>query len=257
MSHDVLELRPEAQVAPAAPQETATILSVIERAALDPRVDIDRLERLMQMHERSMERQAKAAYAAALAAMQPDLPVIAERGAIKNNAGKVQSTYALWADLNEAIKPVLARHGFALSFRTGQRDGKIVVTGILSHRDGHSEETTIDLPVDGSGSKNAVQAIGSSTSYGQRYTARALLNLTSRLAEDADDDGRAAGAGSVITDEQAGRIRELATVVKADVNKLLNYFRAESISDIAARDYERVIGMLEAKRQKEAAHADR
>ena len=231
--------------APMVVSESAAIIQVIERAAMNPAVDIDKMERLLQMQERIMERNARASYAAALAAMQPELPVIRERGGIKDRSGKVQSTYALWEDINEAIRPVLSRHGFALSFRTGELDGAITVTGVLSHRDGHSEETTMRLPLDTSGSKNGVQAVGSSVSYGKRYTAAALLNLTSTGE---DDDGRAAGQGGFITDDQADTIRALATEVRADVGRFLAYLQAESIADIPAKDFERAVKALEAKR---------
>jgi hypothetical protein len=43
---------------------------------------------------------------------------------------------------------------------------------------------------DASGNKNAVQALGSAISYGKRYTASALLNLTSHGE---DDDSFRAG----------------------------------------------------------------
>lgn len=166
------------------------MINVIERMLMNPDLDMDRVERMMALRERVEAKAAEVAFNEALAAMGPELPIVEERGEIRNSAGKVQSTYALWEDLNEAIKPVMARHGFALRFRTSIIDGKPAVTGILSHAAGHSDETTIVLPIDGSGSKNSVQAIGSSTSYGQRYTAKLLLNLTSRGA---DDDGRGAG----------------------------------------------------------------
>ncbi|MFZ3193814.1 MAG: ERF family protein, partial [Moraxellaceae bacterium] len=146
--------------------ESAAVIQMLERAVLNPDVDIEKMERLFAMRERMEATDAKRAYFAAMAEVQVELPAIAEKGGIKNNAGKVQSTYARWEDINEAIKPVLSRHGFALSFRTGQDNGQIVVTGILSHAQGHMEETTMRLPIDGSGSKNAVQSIGSSTSYG-------------------------------------------------------------------------------------------
>jgi hypothetical protein len=178
---------------PAPASEASAIIHMIERAATNPAVDIDKMERLLDMQERVMARHARVAYAAALAEMQPDLPIIAEKGEIVHS-GKLQSTYARWEDINEAIRPVLAKHGFALSFRTGRTDTQIIITGVLSHREGHSEETTMHLPVDTSGSKNAVQAVGSSTSYGKRYTAQALLNLTSRAKDDQDDDGEAGGA---------------------------------------------------------------
>jgi hypothetical protein len=214
--------------------QSAGLIAVIERAATNPEVDIDKMERLLQMHERIVERDSKAAYAAALATMAPALPSITERGSIKDRDKKVQSTYALWEDVNDAIKPVLAAHGFALSFRTGREDGQITVTGVLSHREGHSEETTITLPHDSSGSKNAVQAVGSSTSYGKRYTAGLLLNLTSRGE---DDDAQSGGSGAVITDDQADEIRKLIDSTGSRVAPFLTYIGAPSVADIPAAKY--------------------
>jgi hypothetical protein len=50
-----------------------------------------------------------------MAAMAGELPVIAENGAIRLGEETV-ATYALWEDLNDAIRPILHRWGFALSF---------------------------------------------------------------------------------------------------------------------------------------------
>lgn len=177
--------------------ESAAIFQIIERAARDPNVDIDKMQRLMEMHERVQASRAKSAFDSELALLQPKLPTIDEKGRIvvrdKIDKDKIiQSTsYALWEDINESIRPYLAEHGFALSFRTGlSADGRVTVTAILSHRDGHREETMMVLPHDSTGSKNAVQAVGSSTSYGKRYTACALLNITSRGE---DDDAKSTG----------------------------------------------------------------
>jgi hypothetical protein len=182
-------------VAPAA-SESAAILSVIERMAMNADIDPDRIERFIALKERMDKEAARKAFASALAECQSEIPAIEERGQIKygkKNADGEDTgpTYALWEDINETIRPILQRHGFALSFRTGQTpEGKISVTGILSHREGHYEDTTMVLMHDSSGAKNAVQAMGSSISYGKRYTAAALLNITSRGE---DDDGVAGG----------------------------------------------------------------
>ena len=223
--------------------ESAAIIQVIERAAMNPNVDIDKMERLLQMQERIMERQAKASYMAALAEMQPDLPEIPENG-----KGHGNIKYALWEDINELIKPVLGNHGFSLSFRTGQADGKIIVTGVLSHRDGHSEETTMHLPTDTSGSKNAVQAVGSSTSYGKRYTAQALLNLTSRGD---DDDGKAAGSKpdseATITEAQVKIIQELIEQGKLATDAFCKRWKIQSVTDVKAKSYNEVVHSLRAR----------
>jgi hypothetical protein len=183
--------------------------------------------------------------------MQPELPVITERGGIKDRSGNIQSTYALWEDVNAAIRPILQRHGFALSFKVRRTQEEIITTGILSHRSGHSEETELSLPTDSSGSKNAVQAVGSSTSYGKRYTAFALLNITS---SGEDDDGHAGGAAPTITQDQADTLTALMQEVGADKKRFLSYLRekgcrcGDTIESIPAADYSGVVKALEAKR---------
>ncbi len=169
--------------------DASAIIQVIERAARDPSVDIERMERLLAMHERLVAGQSKTAYMAALSRLQPKLPIVQERGSILNKAGGVQSRYAFWEDIIGIITPILASEGFSLSFRIGNANERVQVTGVLAHAQGHSEETPIDLPADISGNKNAVQAVASSVSYGKRYTAGALLNL--RTGE-IDDDGQGA-----------------------------------------------------------------
>jgi len=210
----------QGEIAPVPEQrsDSAALIQVIERAAMNPNVDIDKMERLLLMQERIMERNAKAAYSAALSRLQPDLPTIKRDGKIvitdkANRQNIIQSTpYALWEDINEAIKPKLAEHGFSLSFRCGTApDGKVTVTGVLAHCDGHQEETTMTLQHDSTGSKNAVQAVGSTISYGKRYTAGMLLNITSRAVPDADDDGNAAGGRKEPElDESVQRYLEMA-----------------------------------------------
>src|SRR3546814_18941852 len=105
------------------------------------------MERLLAMQERIVARQAEALFASALSEMQDELPSVGERG---DASGRY--TYALWEDINAAIKPVLKRHGFALSFRTDFTNG-IRVVGVLTHSGGHTEPTDSVLPADGSDNK--------------------------------------------------------------------------------------------------------
>lgn len=231
-----------AKLSPAPAGGESAILSIIERAARDPNVDIDKMERLMAMQERAIAQRAQAAFAAAFADMQPELPSIAERG-----KGHGTVTYALWEDINDAIKPVLAKHGFGLRFEVGRSCDRLTVTGVLMHRDGHSERTMMELPADTSGSKNAVQAVGSSTSYGKRYVASALLNLTSRLKEDRDDDARASGGPVCINDEQAEKLRTRLTENGGDIDRFLRFFKIECLPDLPAARFDEAMRMIEAR----------
>jgi hypothetical protein len=229
------------------PSEAATVLQVIERAASNPQVDIDKMERLLQMRERMRAQDAEAAYAAALARMQPELPIIGERGQIKNRDGGTQSKYALWEDIVGVITPIMSKHGFALSFRTGNTDKGVTVTGVLTHEAGHREETSLMLPIDTSGSKNAVQSVGSSTSYGKRYTASALLNL--RTGE-LDDDGQAGDRAATITEKQVADLDALLQEVGANKPAFLRYLKVDSLADILAKNYPAAVAAAEAKRNR-------
>ncbi|MBL7231443.1 MAG: single-stranded DNA-binding protein, partial [Pseudomonas sp.] len=135
MSTDIIMPESRRQVAAPAAMDTS-IMAVISRAASDPSCDINKLERLMEMHERMQAHSAKQLYDEALAQMQEEMPVIGERGGIKDKNGRIQSTYALWEDINEMIKPVMAKYGFALTFRTPRNERGIEVEGVLSHRAG-------------------------------------------------------------------------------------------------------------------------
>lgn len=175
------------QVAPVQ-NEGAAILSIIERAARDPAVDIAKMERLFEMQERMMQRSAKEQFFAALSRLQKDLPTIARKG-----KGHNEKKYARFEDIIEDIRPVLSQHGFSLTYRVQQDDKTMTTTGVLGHEQGHSEQTEMRLPQDLSGNKNPVQAWGSSASYGKRYVTLTLLGIAT---EDEDDDGAGALRGN-------------------------------------------------------------
>lgn len=227
--------------------ESVSLLQIIERAARDPSVDLDRMERLLLMHERLLANQAKVAYAEALARLQPTLPLLAERGEIKNNSGNVQSRYALWEDIVGVITPLLSAQGFALSFRTGNPDGKIRVTAVLTHSAGHNEDTSIDLPPDESGSKNKVQAVASSVSYGKRYTAGALLNFRSG---ELDDDAQSAGAPMLISEEQIKQLRALLKEANVNEADFLKSWNIPSLGEIPAFNFDFMADVLEKRKKR-------
>lgn len=218
---------------------------------------LDTLDRIVALRERVQASEAKSAFDRELAAMQPKLPTIdstgkviiyskADREAGKDVAGTatpMQSTaYATMADINDAIRPALAEYGFALSFRSGQvldgeHKGKILVTGILSHRDGHREEVTLPpLQYDASGSKNNVQALGSTLSYGRRYATLFLLNISSRAPIDMDDDGKKAGDPGTITAEESAELERELAVAGGNVKLFMEHFKVEAIAALPAKD---------------------
>lgn len=178
-------------------QETKAVLGIIERAATDPNVDIDKMERLLEMHERISARNAETAFYAAMSEMQTEIPIIAEDGLIK--AGTRETSYSTLENIVEIVKPIMKSHGFNVMFLTDTKDNVITITGLLSHKLGHKIQTSITLPADNSGAKNLVQQIGSSVSYGKRYVLCSLLNIATK---NEDDDGKNAIPSQTITKSQ-------------------------------------------------------
>lgn len=179
-----------------------SIMAVISRAAADPTCDIEKMERLLAMHERMQAKTAEQAFNAAMAQMQCEIPTVFE-AAVNLHTG---NAYATLDDISRIVKPIMQKHGFAITFKVENLDKAISVTGILMHRDGHREQTTMTLPADIGKGRNDVQAVGSSTTYGKRYVMSALLNITT--GETRDDDGQSSD-GSETADMRAQVVEDI------------------------------------------------
>jgi hypothetical protein len=69
---------------------------------------------------------------------------------------------------------------------------ELKVTCVVTHREGHSERTTMTGPEDYSGFKTLIQSRGSSVSYLERYTLKGAFGLTSADADVVNDRKKSA-----------------------------------------------------------------
>jgi hypothetical protein len=249
MSGDLATVQP---AAPVPVNDGDPIISMIERAARDPSVDIDKFERLMTMKERVDKQNALRAFNDAVAQAKGEFGTIVKNRVVDFTSQKGRTNYRHedFSAVANVVDPVLKRHGLAYRFRSTQNGQRLTVTCILSHAHGHSEETTLDVAEDHSGNKNSIQAIGSAATYLQRYT----LKLALGLASSHDDDGRRASEPQgFITDDQQAAIRKLCDDTGTDLGQFLTFANADNLGEIAARDYQRLHGLLTKKKmQKEA-----
>jgi hypothetical protein len=229
--------------------ETSAVLHMIERAARDPAVDIDKLQQLMAMRERIEARTAEADFDKALTAAQAGMG----RVRTDSNNPQTKSRYASYGALDAAMRPVYTGNGFALSFNTENPAPETVrVICRVSHQNGHSRTYQIDMPADGKGAKGGdvmtkTHATGSAVSYGMRYLLKMIFNIA---VSDKDDDGNAAAAtgGGVITEQQAKDIKAKCDQVAAGFDEsFCNYFQIETIADLPAKDYQRALTALKKK----------
>lgn len=238
-------------------------LDMILRAARDPSIDVDKMERLIALHRQMMLDEAKRQFIQAKITIRPLLPKVEKRGLIeiadKSTKAVIQSTpFARFEDIHDAVFPVLIAHGFDLDYRTDEKDGRVKVTAVLSHVAGHSEETSLFGPLDTSGSKNNIQGVGSTLSYLKRYTMCALLNIRTADKGEFDDDGNVAGdldpnKPSTISAEQVAELRKEITARAVDEVKLCAFMQIDRLEDMPVAMFEPALNNVRRKPKKEAA----
>jgi len=229
---------------PAAIEEPASLLAAIARAASDPNVDIDKMDRLMLIQERLEGKAVERAFNEAMTAAQTEMrPVAADA-----DNPQTKSRYASYAALDRALRPIYTKHGFALSFDEGDTDkaDHIRVLCYVSHSGGHTRTYRKDMPADGKGARGGdvmtkTHAAGAADSYGMRYLLKKIFNVA--VGED-DKDGNAVSV--VITEAQTEELKGLidkAVAARPDTNRgewieaFLEYLHVPSLNEISAKDF--------------------
>lgn len=219
-------------------------VSAVERM-INNGVDPAILEKFMALQERVAVQDARKAYISAMAAFKRNPPDIEkdQKVSYKQTAYSHASLHNVTSKINGA----LSEHGLSAGWETTQEDGGITVKCTITHEMGHSESTALTAGADTSGSKNSIQAIGSTISYLQRYT---ILALTGLATKDMDDDGNGGGAPlEFVTEKQAIQISEMAEAAPGGMpkfEKYLNSFnpRIESVERIPAKAFEGIFNIL-------------
>jgi hypothetical protein len=238
-------------------RERSTTNALIERLVLDPAVSVEKLEKLMEMRERMEAMQARKAFDLAIAQAKAEIPPIFKDKHVgfdaKNGGARTDYRHETLAQIARTVDPILGRHGLSYRYSTKQEGPTVTVTCILSHRDGHSEPTTLSSPVDASGNKNPIQAIGSATTYLQRYTLKAALGLS---ATEVDDDGKSSGGHETITAEQFRELHDAlvnAGIPDADMTKL---YGVEMLEELPVANFKAALNLIRqrvAKKMREQA----
>jgi hypothetical protein len=233
---------------PAPVSETAALISMIERAAVNPAVDVEKFARLLELREKAEASFARKAFNNAVALAKGEIgPIVKDKAVdFTTQKGRTNYKYEGFDTIARAVDPILNANGLSYRFRAAQDGNKVAVTCILAHRDGYSEETTLSVAEDHSGNKNAIQAIGSAATYLQRYTLKLALGLAASL----DDDAQSFGPGGEIDDAQLQELRQLIINTDSDLPKFLRYFRVETLDKLPAAKFDSAVRMLKAKGQR-------
>lgn len=185
----------------------------------------DELGKLMELQLRWEANEARLAFIASMKQFKDKAPAIFKTKKVSYpNKDHSLTTYhhAELDKITETIGEALLAVGITHAWRTSDSNGRIVVTCVLTHQQGHSEDVaTLSGPADTSGGKNNIQAIGSTTTYLQRYT---LLAGTGLAPEGVDNDGATDGLSAeavtdyLITFQDSGDLEELQRMFGAAWN---------------------------------------
>ena len=201
------------------------------------------IEKMMDLQDRHDKNEARKAYHEAMATFKANPPEIEKDRAVSYETQKGTTSYkhATLANVTQKINRALSVCGLSAAWGTRQDNGTITVTCTVTHKLGHSENTSLTAQPDTSGSKNSIQAIGSTISYLERYT---ILALTGLATHEMDDDGIGGGPEDFVSPEQVKEMTSLITAKNVYLPKFLSYMNSETVDTILAKDIKKAMGVL-------------
>jgi hypothetical protein len=155
--------------------------------AVSKDLDIDKLSKLMELQKSWQADQARKLFFEAMTKFQSVVPELIKNKEVKFGGDAAKYSYTPLASIIKQIKDVCRDCGLSYRWEI-QDDAQVIkVTCLITHVDGHAEQTTMTASPDTSGSKNAIQARGSAIEYMKRYTLIGALGLSTA---DSDIDGQ-------------------------------------------------------------------
>lgn len=225
------------------------VVALLSALAKDTNVDPAKMNAIMDVMERQMNKEAEIAFNEAMARVQPRIPQIEKASKGNNNQ------YASLEDIDRIIKPIYCAEGFSVNFdsKTNEDKKERIYFATLSHSKGHSKTIQITLPDDALHGKNAIQAAASAFSYARRYLIKALFNV---IEKGEDADGNKYGS-MTLDDVQFQEVTRLLEQSNTDVEVFCRHFKVDCVKNLTSKQYPKVIMDLTAKLKKlEAKNAD-
>lgn len=210
------------ELAPVAPQQ-------LLQMAVQQGANLEQLKQLMDLQERWERNEARKAFVHAMNQFKANPPVIEKNKHVK--FGQTEYDHATLDHVCKQVTKGLGEHGISHRWRVDQENGSIKVVCILTHEMGHSEETALIGSPDTSGSKNGIQAIGSTVTYLQRYT---LLAATGLAASNGDDDGSSSGPRMDDLMEHLDNISNACDITELQKMFVPAYRKAKELRDVNA-----------------------
>lgn len=233
---------------PVVDQQTA-FFSAIERLAINPDANVEKIKQIMDMQERALDRNAKQAFNAAMTKAQNRIELVVA----KNENVQTHSRYAALKDILIHTKQIYTEEGLSLMFYEGQTEKKdhVRVCVDIMHDQGHTKKRFIDMAVQttgiaGKAMMTLIHGEGAAFSYGRRYLTCMIFNIPTGD----DNDGNTSDVAYITIDMQT-EINDLIKSTKANRAKVLSYLKAKSVEKILLSDYGKALIAFKTVKERE------
>ena len=224
--------------------------SIVEllHAAVKQGTPVAELKELVALHEHMEKRQALKAYFDALAAFQAEAPLIQQSHTAKiatKSGGSYSYTYAPLDEVVRTILPLLAKHGLSFRWDSVVDQKAITIRCTVSHIAGHSETSSMTLPIDNASAMSDQQKVGAAMTFGQRRSLTAALGL---VTTDEDPDAAKDLDPTTVNDDQFATIQDLINekgLTGDRLRRFLTYMSVAQIGHIRAADYDKAVTALQ------------
>lgn len=224
-------------------------ISRILQFAVESKVPVDTIERLVALKERMDAKSAAMEFNMALAAFQAECPPIKKtsRATITTKSGgQYAYSYAELDQIAQTTRPLLTKHGLSYSWDSDLEGNKLVCTCTLRHVAGHSQSAKFSVSTDTASAMSDQQKVAAALTYARRQSLIQALGLTTT------DAGAYGGPApdAKVTDEQAAELTKLIETSGADLVRFLAYMKVSCVEEVLARDFVRAKVALTAKVKK-------
>jgi hypothetical protein len=231
-------------------------LDLIREMARDPNVQPEKMQAILDVQERMMNKEAEQAFNAAMMQIDQELPRLVKNTPVqyavdknKPNGDKYTAfKYIKYEDVDKALRPLMKANGLRMSFTSAPRvgdGGGALVTATLTHKLGHNIQAEMSVALDNSGGKSNLQGMGSSIAYARRVLTCMLFNI---VTMDEDKDG-ADELVYIDTEDAAAIDMRIRALPDADDYraKFLKYMKVEAIQVILESDKAKALNALAVK----------
>lgn len=227
VDEDGRELTQVETAAPLVPEQTPMAFIA---AAIANDMDVEKLEKLMDLQERYENRNAQKEFIQAMAEFQSICP------SVFRSKDSDKHSYAPLETIIASIRPALQKTGLSVRFDSEINENSVTAICKVSHAGGFTEESRFTCPVErltsnqGKRIMNDAQALASASSYAKRYAVKNAFNIV----ESYEDDDAEGTSSNRITPEQAARLREEIEALGGEEKFFCNFLRKgiDSFDDV-------------------------